>query len=78
LHLIFFENIGKSPQFDVNRYDTPEKWEPHSAANAKDIQVHTEENTESILFKVTFFLQQGLYKFRETEKIVLYPKYSEP
>jgi hypothetical protein len=70
LHLIF-ENIGKSSHFDVNWYDTPEKWESHCTANAINIDVHTKENTESnpnMLFKVTFFVTTGTVQIQGNGK----------
>lgn len=68
LYIIFFESIGKSSEFEVNWYDTPEKWELQCAVNAINIDVRMKENTENILFKVTFFVTTGTIQIQGNYK----------
>lgn len=74
LHFLFFENIRNSEEFDVKWYDVPDEWKLNCGTNSINI-IYKKENTEDMLFKVTFFVTTGTIQFRETQKTALSMRY---
>lgn len=68
LHFIFFESIGNSEEFDVKWYDVPDEWKLNCGANSINIDVHKKENTDDMLFKVTFFVTTGTIQIQGNAK----------
>lgn len=68
LHFIFFESIGNSEEFDVKWYDVPDEWKLNCGTNSINIDVHKKENTEDMLFKVTFFVTTGTIQIQGNAK----------
>lgn len=68
LHFLFFESIGNSEEFDVKWYDVPDEWKLNCGTNAINIDIYKKENTEDMLFKVTFFVTTGTIQIQGNAK----------
>jgi hypothetical protein len=68
LHFIFYERIGNSAEFMVKWYDVPEEWKNDCVANAINIDVYRKENTDEMLFKITFFITTGTIQIQGNAK----------
>ncbi|CAG2231221.1 unnamed protein product [Mytilus edulis] len=69
LSLLYYEHYGKSSDYVVSWFDDPENWSTKNSGNKSIcVEISTKADVDSLLYKITLFVNTGLVQVQGNHK----------